>query len=100
MPPANDVGSAAIFLASAVIAGPAMPNALTTLAANASPPENDGGGSLSRAAEVLVSTVPMEVNSATSFFTAAAGLDCALDPSEVSDWETCTTGARPVQKAV
>lgn len=93
-------GSAAILLASAVMAGPAVPNALTTFAAKASPPWNVGGGRTFRTAAVLVSEAPSARNTVTSLLIAAVGSDAAVVLSELSDPDAVTIGASPLQKAV
>ena len=103
VPPIEEVrvdGSAAIFFASAVIAGPEVPKAVTTFVAKASPPSNVGGGRSFSVADVFVIEAPSAPNSTTNFLIAAAGSDAALEPRSVSELEAVSTGVKPPQNAV
>ncbi len=102
-PPIDEVsvdGSAAIFFASSVMAGPAEPNAVTTFVANASPPAKVGGGNCFNESDVLVIEVPSAPKRTTSFLTAVVGSEAALVPRDWSDPDAVNTGVSPPQKAV
>ena len=90
-------GLAAIFLAAALSAGPAVPKALTTLAANTAPPLNVGAGRPLSVADVFVREAPRVSNSWIVFCCVAAEDELL---NLVSSLPLVMTGAAPVQKAL